>query len=122
MKTSKHIQTLAAKINTSNWLSDEGLAESLQAIKTALLKGKYYTRVESVAPSGMSRIISIATISNNNLYHVTNNDILKLAGCDKNGRISGCGMDMLFAAQHNLFSELCPNHRYQDSMTRYNDL
>jgi len=48
--------------------------------------------------------------------------IYKLAGCDKNRRISGCGMDMLFAAQYNLFRALCPGKRYQDSMARYNSL
>jgi len=122
MKTTKYINDLAAKINTSSWLSNEALAEQLQLLKVALLKGKYYTRVDTVSKSGMSRTIEIATISNNSLHHVTNEDILKLATIGKNGRISGCGMDMLFHAQYCLFVTLCPKHRYQDSMRRYNQL
>lgn len=122
MKTPKYIKKLAADINTSTWLSNEAVEEQLIDLKKGLLRGKYYTRVDSVDRSGMSRTISIATLNNGSINHVTNTDILALASISKSGRISGCGMDMLFAAQYSLFQYLCPNHRYQDAMTRYNDL
>jgi len=96
-------------------------ARNLNHLKTALLNGDYYTRVDKVSASGMSRTISIGFIRKNKLRKV-DDFIMKLAGCDKNGRIGGCGMDMLFAAQYNLFLKLCPNHRYQSAMKSYNYL
>ena len=122
MQTPKYIIRLAHEVNTSTWLSDAAVVEQLLELRAALLDNRYYTRVESVAASGMSRTIAIATIQNNSLLHVTYTDILKLAGCDKTGRMTGCGMDMLFAAQYNLFVSLCPNHKYQTAMTRYRAL
>lgn len=99
----------------------ESNLKELKAVRKALLNGRYYTGVESVSSSGMSRVIKIGYIDNNQLHFVTD-DIYSLAGCDKNHRISGCGMDMLFHAQYNLFQALCPNMRYQDKMKRYNSL
>lgn len=86
----------------------------------ALCSGNMYLGVQSVAKSGMSRIIKIAYIKDNKLHNV-NDFIYRLAGCDKNHRISGCGMDMLFAAQYNLFKSLT-DKRYQDHMKSYNNL
>lgn len=100
----------------------EWLYRELTQIKNAMLNGRFYIRVESVSRTGMSRVVSMAYIHQNKLIHIHQKAILGLAGCDKNGRIGGCGMDMLFAAQYNLFASLCPNHRYQDSMRRYNEL
>lgn len=57
-------------------------ARNLNFLKEALLKGNYYTRVDSVSSSGMSRIISIAFIRKNKLQKV-DDFIMKLAGCDK---------------------------------------
>ncbi len=93
----------------------------LSDVKDSLLNDRYYTGVDSVSASGMSRTISIKFIKNNRLYSVPDY-VYKMAGCDKNQRISGCGMDMLFAAQYNLFQTLCPNHRYQSKMSRYGQL
>lgn len=117
-----HILSLAQDINTCKWLSDHGLAETLLYIREALLDKRFYARVDKVSQSGLSRIIKMAYISNNHLYHVSNTDILKLAGCNKQGRINGCGMDMLFAAQYNIFVALCPELRYQDFMPNYGSL
>jgi len=122
MKTTNHINKLADKIaSKSEYTSASYIAEELQNIKNALLAGRYYTCVERVSASGMSRVIKIAYIKNNKLHGVSS-DIYKLAGCNKNGSISGCGMDMLFAAQYDLFRTLCPRHRYQDKMPSYNSL
>lgn len=126
----KHLIKLAeeqfkADLKRYNWMKEsdkdhwvESNLQELKAVRKALLNGRYYTGVESVSASGMSRVIKIAYIDNNKLHGVTD-EIYKLAGCDKNHRISGCGMDMLFAAQYKLFRALCPNMRYQDKMKQY---
>lgn len=131
--TMKHLNALAEQMTKNdfkqyNWMKEENRQayfdsnlKELKAVRKALLSGRYYTGVESVASSGMSRIIKIAYIADNKLHGV-GDDIYKLAGCDKNHRISGCGMDMLFAAQYNLFRALCPEMRYQNKMQRYNSL
>ena len=95
--------------------------KEVQAIRKALLNGRFYMGVESVSASGMSRIIKIKFIDDNELHGVTGS-IYRLAGCDKNRRISGCGMDMLFHAQYNLFQAICPDKTYQRDMKRYNQL
>ena len=133
MKTTKAILKLAttiAKEDIKNstyytesdfqFLLDSNIKE-LNELKEAILKGRYYTSVESVTSSGMSRVIKIKYIKNNKLHGVTES-IYKLAGCDKNNRIQGCGMDMLFHAQYNLFMSLCPNRKYQKDMKQYNNL
>lgn len=129
----KHLIKLAEQFTDADykqysWMKQESrqayidsYVKELKAIRKALLSGRYYTCVESVSSSGMSRVIKIAYIQDNKLHGVDDN-VYKLAGCDKNHRISGCGMDMLFSAQYNLFRALCPNLRYQDKMQRYNSL
>lgn len=133
MKPTKHLIELANKqfdqdLKTMEWLTENDrdrvvaeFANELNEWKKALLHGRFYCRVISVSKSGMSRRIELAYMKNNKLTHASS-DILKLAGCTKDGRISGCGMDMLFAAQYALFCALCPKMRYQDKMKRYNDL
>lgn len=105
--------------NMESWIKTQ--EKHLKEVKEAILKGRLYLGVESVSASGMSRVIKIKYIKNNKLHGV-NDLIYKIAGCDKNRRIGGCGMDMLFAAQYNLFTTLCPRLRYQDKMPRYNEL
>tara|TARA_R100000231_G_scaffold26276_3_gene23809 strand:- start:8288 stop:8695 length:408 start_codon:yes stop_codon:yes gene_type:complete len=100
-------------------------SEELTRIKNALLRGRFYCGVDSVSKSGMSRKIRLAYIYKNKLRKITDPYILKLAGCDKNGRISGCGMDMLFKAQYNLFQNLHRSYKeahYQKRMPSYNNL
>ena len=119
MKKNKHLLKLAETTDKEvGWGVDYTYTQLLN-LKNALLKGNYYTCVVKASASGMSRIIKIGYIKNNTFHEVRHNGILDLAGCDKNGRIGGCGMDMLFAAQYNLFTALCPKHRYQDSMRSY---
>lgn len=118
----KYLVELAEKIAKDDiYISAEYAYSVLLEVRKALLKGRYYTGVESVSKSGMSRVIAIRWIKDNELYYAPD-FIYKLAGCDRNNRIGGCGMDMLFAAQYNLFQSLCPRHRYQDSMQRYRSL
>lgn len=105
--------------NFDSWVEDN--LKELLAVREALLQGRYYTRVDSVSKSGMSRTIVIKYIKDNKLHGVSD-FIYKLAGCDKNHRIGGCGMDMLFQAKYNLFVTLCPNHKYKKPMPSYNNL
>ena len=133
MKTNKQITRIAEQWTSEDfkrmdflketdrnyWLADN--LKSLLRLKKAILNGRLYLGVTSVSKSGMSRTIKIAFIENNKLVGVSD-FIYQLAGCDKNRRISGCGMDMLFAAQYNLFQCLCPKMEYQSKMPRYNEL
>lgn len=131
----KHLLKLAKeqfKVESKkySWMTNESdYIESnynrLNDIKQALLKGNFYIRVDKVSSTGMSRTLSMAYIKNNKLHHITEEFILKLAGCDKNGRIGGSGMDMMFAAQYNLFINLHSSYKqahYQKRMARYNNL
>jgi len=118
-------------IKNSDYWTDEHLtdltewtATELTRIKNALLKGRFYCGVDSVSKSGMSRKIRLAYIYKNKLRTITDSFILGLAGCDKNGRISGCGMDMLFHAQYTLFQNLHRSYKeahYQKRMPSYNN-
>jgi hypothetical protein len=123
MKTINQIaQAIHKTESETGYASDvDYIKRQLLNVKSALLNGRYYTGVESVSSSGMSRVIKIRYIKNNKLCGV-DSFIYSLACCDKDQRISGCGMDMLFAAQYNLFRELCPRFKYQDRMKRYNSL
>ena len=137
MKTTKHIKKIAfarAKkdIKKSNFWTDKDInkltewnAETLTKIKNALLNGRFYAGVKNVSSSGMSRIITLAYIYKNKLHTIRDEQILSLAGCSKDGRISGCGMDMLFHAQYTLFHNLHKTYKqahYQKRMKRYNNL
>ena len=137
MKITKHIKKLAfamAKkdIKKSNFWTDKDInkltewnAETLTKIKNALLNGRFYAGVKNVSSSGMSRIITLAYIYKNKLHTIRDEQILSLAGCSKDGRISGCGMDMLFHAQYTLFHNLHKTYKqahYQKRMKRYNNL
>lgn len=95
----------------------------LTRIKNALLKGRFYAGVKSVSSSGMSRIITLAYIYKNKLHTIRDKNILALAGVSANGRIGGCGMDMLFHAQYTLFNNLHRSYKeakYQTRMKEYN--
>ena len=137
MKTTKHIKNLALamakeEVNQSSFWKEKDLPqltkwkiEDLTRIKNALIKGNYYTRVTSVSKSGMSRTIELAYIYKNKLRKIRDEQILSLAGVSKNGRISGCGMDMLFHAQYTLFNNLHKSYKqahYQKRMAQYNNL
>jgi len=137
MKTTKHIKNLAdglanEDIKNSNYWTEKDKPqltkwriEELTRIKNALINGKFYAGVESVSASGMSRIIKLAYIYKNKLHTIRDEEILSLAGVSKNGRISGCGMDMLFQAQYNLFQNLHKSYKqahYQKRMANYNNL
>ena len=94
----------------------------LNDIKKALYNGSFYMRVESVSKSGMSRKIKFAYVKNNKIVSIEDKKILNLAGCDKNGKISGCGMDMLFHSQYTLFMSLHKSYKkanYQKNLKQY---
>ena len=100
------------------------LTQFKQILK-AMTNGRFYAGVDSVSRSGMSRKIKLGYIIRNKLFWIRNPLILKLAGVDKNGRISGCGMDMLFQAQYCLFHALHKSYKqakYQTRMKTYNAL
>lgn len=122
----KHLMDLAENIaKKDGYTSVAWIYNQLAGLKKAMLNGKYYTRVDSVSKSGASRIISIAYIEKDELHHITHPGILYLAGCDSKGRIRGCGMDMLFAAQYNLFIQLHKSYKgahYQKRMKEYNEM
>lgn len=125
MKTSQHLKKLAIEIVKSDSIMSASESDHtihvekiLADIKNALLNNRYYTRVEKVSSTGMSRTIKIAWIKNNELYYAPDY-VYKLAGCDKNCRMSGCGFDALFEAQYRLFGSLAPKLDYRKSLTRY---
>lgn len=129
-----HLNALAGKMTDDDYQRYDWMKESdrehhykrnleqLTDLRKALLGGRLYYRVASVSKSGMSRTLEIAYIKQNRLIRVQDPFLLKLAGCDKNGRIGGCGMDMIFHSQYTLFANLCPGMRYQDKMPRYNTM
>lgn len=143
MPITKHIQNLAQGIANERIkdfkkkgiysATDEQYKEDninyyqneLTRLKNALINGKYYTGVKSVSSSGMSRTITIAYIYKNKLFTIRDKYILDLAGVNKNGRIGGCGMDMLFHAQYTLFNNLHNSYKrahYQKRMSNYNTI
>src|SRR5699024_10002724 len=108
MKPTKHLKAIAEDMTNDDmkrfsWMTEEQRhhyyaknLSQLTDLRQALLDGRQYFRVNRVSQSGMSRVIEIAYIKDNELYKVQEPSLLKLAGCSKDGRISGCGMDMLF--------------------------
>ena len=131
MTTTKHIKKLAKELHEKDKQrkkypnSEEFFVEILTELKDALLKGRYYTGIKTVSITGMSRRIGIYYIKNNQLRRVLHPLILKLAGCNKDGWITGCGEDMLHATQYNLFISLHESYKkanYQKRMSRYNSI
>ena len=122
MKKDVHIYNLAKSMSETEYIGY--YYSELLRIKNALLKGNFYAGVQSVSRSGMSRIIKLGYTYKNKLISIRDPKILALACCDKNGKISGCGMDMLFHAQYTLFHNLHANYkraRYQTRMKNYNN-
>lgn len=127
----KHINHAYEKENTTQakekYFKDSVVhyANELTRIKNALLKGKFYCGVESVSKTGMSRKIKLGYIYKNKLFFINDPKILSMACVDKNNRIYGCGMDMLFHAQYSLFHALHSNRKqanYQKRLTNYHTL
>lgn len=116
-----HIYELAKTLSESSpdVRSVESLQDHLIDVRKAILKGRFYMGVRSVAKSGMSRTIAMALVDKYGELQEVWPAVYSLAGCDKNNRIKGGGMDMCFAAHYNLFQNLCPDMRYQDKMPRY---
>ena len=127
MNTTKHIKELAQELTKNEDLyyiehSKEYILKELTKIKNALLKGRFYAGVVSVSKSGMSRKIKLAYIYKNELITIRDPKLLKLAGVNSKGSISGCGMDMLFHAQYTLFHNLHTNYKkanYQNRLKPY---
>jgi len=127
----KHIKHAYEKENTNEAKkryyneSVKHYSIQLNRIKNALLKGKFYCGVESVSKSGMTRKVKLAYIFKNKLWFINDYQILALACVNKNNKISGCGMDMLFHAQYSLFHALHANRKqanYQKRLTNYHTL
>tara|TARA_Y100000385_G_scaffold265945_1_gene300659 strand:- start:1107 stop:1571 length:465 start_codon:yes stop_codon:yes gene_type:complete len=101
---------------------NKAFLSQLMDIKKALYKGSFYIRVDRVSSSGMSRRLNMAYVKNNKIVTIHCKHIKKLAGQNKFGRISGCGMDMLFHSQYNLFVNLHKSYKkahYQKNMKQY---
>ena len=131
MKITTHIKNLSEKLSKEDAKRTQYpagaayLAEELTRVKNAMLKGNFYVGVKHVSRSGMSRTLSLAYIYKNRLQTIHHPAILGLAGCNADGRIGGCGMDMCFAAQYNLFCNLFRSYKeahYQKRMPTYNSL
>lgn len=117
----KHIHELAKSLSESSpdVRSVASLQDHLIDVRKAILKGRFYMGVRSVSKSGASRVLTMAFVDKTEVIQEVWPAVYSLAGCDKNKRIKGGGMDMCFAAQYNLFQYLCPKMRYQDKMPRY---
>ena len=123
MEKNIHIYKLAKSMSEADYIGY--YYSELLRIKNSLLKGNFYAGVQSVSKSGMSRIVKLGYTYKNKFRSITDPKILSLACCDKNGRISGCGMDMLFHAQYSLFHSLHSNYKranYQKRMKPYNQI
>ena len=123
MEKNIHIYKLAKSMSETDYIGY--YYSELLRIKNALLKGNFYAGVQSVSKSGMSRIIKLGYTYKNKFRSIRDPKILALACCDKNGRISGCGMDMLFHAQYSLFHNLHSNYKranYSKRMKTYNQI
>tara|TARA_S200002703_G_C3607491_1_gene186563 strand:- start:71 stop:451 length:381 start_codon:yes stop_codon:yes gene_type:complete len=125
MNTTKHIKNLSKELTKNKEPQyREYLLWELTRIKNALLNGRFYAGVVSVSRSGMSRKIRLAYVYENRFITITDPQILKLAGVNRNGSISGCGMDMLFHAQYTLFHNLHRSYKranYQNRLKPYKD-
>jgi len=103
---------------------NKAILSELMDIKKALYNGSFYMRVESVSRNGMSRGLKMAYVKKNKLITVRSKQILHLAGQTKEGRISGCGMDMIFHSQYTLFCNLHKSYKkanYQKNLKQYNN-
>tara|TARA_R100000654_G_scaffold74259_1_gene108231 strand:+ start:65 stop:436 length:372 start_codon:yes stop_codon:yes gene_type:complete len=123
MEKNKHIYKLAKSMSNDDYIGY--YYSELLRIKNALLKGNFYAGVMSVSKSGMSRVIKLGYTYKNKFRSINDPQILALACCDKNGRISGCGMDMLFHAQYTLFNNLHSSYKranYSKRMQTYNTI
>ena len=96
----------------------------LPAVKRALKANKIWATVHTVSKSGMSRTISLYIVNKGNIVcldwafgKIYGDSITK----DREVRINGCGMDMLFEANYRLFVTCCPRTKYQP-YCRYNRL
>tara|TARA_R100000654_G_scaffold5838_5_gene15915 strand:+ start:9486 stop:9947 length:462 start_codon:yes stop_codon:yes gene_type:complete len=127
----EHIPNSYDKQNTTEakeqYLKDSAkyYGAELTRIKKALLNGRFYAGVKSVSSSGMSRTITLAYIYKNKLHTIRDKNILALAGVSANGRIGGCGMDMLFHAQYTLFNNLHRSYKeanYTKRLKQYNNI
>ena len=96
----------------------------LPAVKRALKSNKIWATVHTVSKSGMSRTISLYMVHKGEIVcldwsfgKIYGDSITK----DREVRISGCGMDMLFEANYRLFNACCPGAKYR-AYCRYNRL
>ena len=72
----------------------------------ALKKGTLIIHLVSVSRTRESRKLKFYMMKNDRLINLNREDIFIMAGCNKTGRIKGCGMDMLLHAQDRLWVSL----------------
>jgi hypothetical protein len=116
VRTNKTIENIASAHELSNF--DKNLLYVLYKAVSQDYKNKLFLRVESVSKSGMSRMISCSVIVGDDIINATYL-LEKLGIVSSRGRVSGCGMDMLFEVSYRLFCTLHPAKKYQDKLSRY---
>jgi hypothetical protein len=120
VKATKHMRQMAVELDRSyrpTWAGENGswvehYTSVLEDLANAILRGRIYISVESVSRSGMSRVLRIRWIENNRICRLPDS-MLHIFGCDKTGRITGCGMDMRFAAWYNAATAIFPKADYR---------
>ena len=116
-----HIDSIV-RAHSKKGIDPEYLKREMIALREALLEGRYWSRIDSVARSGMSCKIIVAyayLFEERILIRRVYNELLCIVGFSKDGRVSDCGMDEV---QYSLFQLLCPDKRYQLDMPEYNSL
>ena len=105
---------LSKRINKESCYSVDQFIKDVNSYINAVKDGRILYTVERVSQSGMSRLINVTSCeqSRNNYYrkyyYRNYNQMVLVLGysVNKNGlvRVSGCGMDMLFATNYNLIN------------------
>lgn len=102
------------KINNEAWYNEEAFKSDAITYIEAVKSGRMIYDVTSVARSGMSRRILIRSVEHSKhseeYYIRTYRTFLKVLGYrlndDNTITVSGCGMNMLFATNYNIISQL----------------
>jgi hypothetical protein len=104
-------------INKDNYTTPEDIAEHCLRYVSAVREGRALVNIESVSKSGMSRVMSFYEVAkwdqpmrDGRKFGLLNFNLLfRVTGHTPSGdgfRISGCGMDMVFATNYNLMHHL----------------
>lgn len=98
------------RLSKEEYYTKEMLLNDIQSYIKALKEGRLQYLVMNVSPNGMNRSILIQSCeqnkTNNNFYFRQYSRMFEMLGYKLNKdyyiRVSGCGMNMLFATNYNL--------------------